>query len=253
MSQQAHSADPPDLSRLVTEDDTPVDNLFSEKQARLLADVLYATYRGPAGDGRFLAASDVGVFAKPENPAIVPDFFVAVDVTPPEELFEKRHRSYFLWEYGKPPEVVVEIVSNREGGELSTKVRSYERLRVSFYVVFDPEGHLSRSELTVFQIVGDALTETESHSLGRLGLSVTIWEGEYEAHRGRWLRFSDAHGTLLPTGLELAAAERQRADGERQRADGERQRADGERDRADGERERAERLLDKLRAAGLEE
>ena len=232
MSQRAIPAESPDLSRLVTEDDTPVDNMFSEKQARLLADALYATYRGPQGDGRFLAASDVGVFAKAENPAIVPDFFVAVDVTPPPELFEKRHRSYFVWEYGKPPDVVVEIVSNREGGELSTKVRSYERMRVSFYVVLDPRKQLSDDELTVFQLQGDSLIQTPSRSLGRLGLSLVVWDGEFEGHRDRWLRFCDESGALLPTGLELVAAERERADVERERAD---------------------RLLAKLRAAGLEE
>ncbi len=33
----------PDVSHLITEDDTPVDNLFSEKQQRLLTRPLYVT------------------------------------------------------------------------------------------------------------------------------------------------------------------------------------------------------------------
>ena len=34
---------------MVTEDDTPVDNWFSEKQRRLLVDPLYASWQGPGG------------------------------------------------------------------------------------------------------------------------------------------------------------------------------------------------------------
>jgi hypothetical protein len=41
----------PDLSALVTEDDTPVDNLFSAKQQRLLVEPLYTSWSG-SGEGR---------------------------------------------------------------------------------------------------------------------------------------------------------------------------------------------------------
>ena len=37
----------PGVEHLVTEDDTPVDNLFSEKQQRLLTEPLYASWPGP--------------------------------------------------------------------------------------------------------------------------------------------------------------------------------------------------------------
>ncbi len=40
------------------------------------------------------------------------------------ELAGKKHRSYFMWEFGKPPEVVIEIVSNREGEELERKLKA---------------------------------------------------------------------------------------------------------------------------------
>ena len=33
----------PDVEHLITEDDTPVDNLLSEKQRRLLTEPLYST------------------------------------------------------------------------------------------------------------------------------------------------------------------------------------------------------------------
>jgi Uma2 family endonuclease len=42
--------------------------------------------------------------------------------------------SYFLWLYGKPPDIVVEIVSNRESGELDHKLGSYARMGVPYYI-----------------------------------------------------------------------------------------------------------------------
>jgi hypothetical protein len=41
----------PSVANLVTEDDTPVDNIFSEKQERLFVEPLYSSWpgRGPAG------------------------------------------------------------------------------------------------------------------------------------------------------------------------------------------------------------
>ena len=38
--------DEPDLSALVTEDDTPVDNIYSEKQQRLLTEPLFSGWGG---------------------------------------------------------------------------------------------------------------------------------------------------------------------------------------------------------------
>ena len=51
----------PDLTHVVTEDDEPVDNLFSERQQRLLVDSLYASasWLQP-----FVAMSNVGLFYK---------------------------------------------------------------------------------------------------------------------------------------------------------------------------------------------
>ena len=107
-----------DLSHIVTEDDTPVDNLFSERQMRLLAESLYTSWSGP-GEGRtFVAMANVGLFFHLREPPLVPDVLVSLDVTLPPEPWEKEHRSYFVWEYGKPPDVVVEIVSNKVGKEL---------------------------------------------------------------------------------------------------------------------------------------
>ncbi|WP_341527998.1 hypothetical protein WKK05_01165 [Nostoc sp. UHCC 0302] len=53
----------PDISQLVIEDDTPVDNFRSEKQQRLLTEVLYSYWLPPTGSETFIAAANVGVYA----------------------------------------------------------------------------------------------------------------------------------------------------------------------------------------------
>jgi hypothetical protein len=89
----------PDLSQIITEDDTPVDNLFSEKQQRLLVEPLYSSWQP---EQSFLAAANVGIFNSPYQPPIVPDMFLSLDVQAANDLWKKENRSYFIWNFGKP-------------------------------------------------------------------------------------------------------------------------------------------------------
>lgn len=96
-------AEMPDMNHSITEDETPVDTVFSEKQQRLLVDPLYSSWK----PGKpFFAAANVGVFYAVAQPPLVPNMFLSLDVQPDEEIWRKENRSYFLWKYGKPPEVV---------------------------------------------------------------------------------------------------------------------------------------------------
>jgi Uma2 family endonuclease len=230
----------PDIEHLITEDDTPVDNMLSETQQRLLTEPLYSSWQGP-GEGRpFLACANVGVFAEARNPAIVPDMFLSLDVRPPEEFQEKRHRSYLIWEFGKPPDLVVEIVSNREGEEDGEKKLRYARMRVAYYVVYDPYRYLGPAALQVYRLFGMSYEPQASARFPQLSLGLAFWEGEFEGKRATWLRWTELDGTLIPTGKERAEQERERAETERERAEQERERAETERERAEQERERAE-------------
>jgi hypothetical protein len=85
----------PAVEHLVTEDDTPVDNTFSEKQQRLLTESLYSSWAGH----QFVAMANVGLFFSVHQPPLVPDVLLSLDVTMPENLWLKSHRSYFIWEY----------------------------------------------------------------------------------------------------------------------------------------------------------
>jgi Uma2 family endonuclease len=230
----------PRVDNLVTEDDTPVDNMFSEKQQRLLTEPLYSSWDA----GRlFLATANVGLFYAVRQPPLVPDFLMSLDVEAPEDLMLKEHRSYFIWEFGKAPEAVVEIVSNTEGGETTDKMRKYAQIGILYYAIYDPDRAVQSEPLRVFVLRDLSYTPCSPEWLPVLGLGLTLWQGTFENCDAVWLRWCDRQGRVIPTGAERAEQERQRADQERQRADQERQ-------RADQERLRAERLAAQLRALG---
>jgi len=195
----------PGVEHLVTEDDTPVDNLFSEKQQRLLTEPLYASWPGPGQDRPFLAAANVGLFYAVEQPPFVPDMLLSLDVRCPDDLWPKSHRSYFMWEYGKPPDVVIEIVSNRRGGEDSDKLQGYAQIRIPYYAIFDPERMLSDELLRVYELHRfHYRTCDESELLPGIGLGLRLWHGAFEDHDNTWLRWIDAEGKWIATGGERA-------------------------------------------------
>lgn len=225
----APSVTGPDVASIVTEDDTPVDNVYSEKQQRLLSEPLYSGWSGPppeegATPRTFVVMANVGVFTTPRLPPVVPDVLVSLDVQLPGEVHTKEHRTYFAWEYGKVPDVVIEVVSNREGGELTDRKRRYRQMLVPYYVVWDPERHLGSVDLQSFELRGHLYVRMDRPHFEGLGLGLTVWPGTYERLEDRWLRWCDAAGALIPTGAE----------------------------RAEHERERAERLAEKLRSLGVD-
>ena len=218
--QSLTAALPPELrpcvDNLVTEDDTPVDNMFSEKQQRLLTEPLYSSWDA----GRlFLATANVGLFYAVRQPPLVPDVLVSVDVEAPEDLMLKEHRSYFIWEFGKAPDAVVEIVSNTEGGETTDKMRKYAQIGIVYYAIYDPAGEVQSEPLRVFVLREKSYVPCSPEWLPALGLGLTLWRGPFENCDAVWLRWCDRQGRVIPTGAERAEQERERAEQERLRAD----------------------------------
>jgi Uma2 family endonuclease len=205
-----------EASKLVTEDDTPVDSWYAEKLQRLLTEALYNSWAGLLDeDGarrKFIAAANVAVYFALRGKPFVPDMLLALDVELPENYKEKSHRSYFVWELGKTPEVVVEIVSDRKGGEDSTKLREYARQGIDYYVVYDPLLQLSEEPLRVYEQGFRRYRKRPDYRLPEVGLSLRLWQGAYEGLTDTWLRWCDADGNLLLTGAEAKALETVRAD-----------------------------------------
>lgn len=259
-----------DISHLVIEDDTPVDNFQSEEQQRLLVEPLYSSRVLTAP---FLAAANVGLFYKLKGDPIVPDMLLSLGVQRPEDFSQRRNRSYFTWEFGKNPEVCVEIVSNAEGDELTLSKKSqqqgktrakkdlYAQIGIPYYVVFDPlqqiqgQDEMNGAMLRVWTISPVGYTELTSDlgivAVGQsvwlegVELGLMLWQGQFEEEVTRlWLRWCDRQGQVIPTGAEGREIERQGKEVERQRAEIERQRAD--------EAElRANRLAERLRTMGI--
>jgi hypothetical protein len=57
-----------------------VDNLFSEKQRRLLTEPLYASWQ-PAEQRAFAVFANVGLFYALREPALVPDAMLSMDIS----------------------------------------------------------------------------------------------------------------------------------------------------------------------------
>ncbi|MBW4687033.1 MAG: Uma2 family endonuclease [Komarekiella atlantica HA4396-MV6] len=224
----------PDANLLVTEDDTPVDNFASEKQQRLLVGSLYSALQNQT----FLAAANVGIYYTDLQPPIVPDVFLSLDVQVPENWWEKQNRCYMVWRFGKPPEVVLEIVSNKEGDELGKKLQIYEHMRASYYIVYDPNQQLGEKILRVYELRGRRYFETLETWLEQVGLGITLWEGQFEGRRDTWLRWCYQDGNVLPTGDERAQQAEQRTQQAEQRT----QQAE----------QRAQLLAERLRAMGVD-
>lgn len=249
---------------LITEDDEPVDNIFSEKQQKLLTSPLYKNWDSKGRS--FFALANVGIFDSRLTTPLVPDVMLSMDVVLTKANWPDEHRSYMMNEFIKPPDVVIEIVSNTIGKEKTKKKKDYLTIGVPYYVIFDPLNKLSKEILTIYHIQGDKYQPYIGYILAGVDLGLKLWVGEFEGEQAQWLRWVDHQNQLIPTGDEQAEiertaklAEQQRANQEReakiaaqQRADQERTRADQERTRADQESARAELLAAKLRKLGID-
>jgi hypothetical protein len=229
--------DLPNIDDLVIEDGKPVDSIFMEKQQRLLTEPLYCSWPGPEDGRPFLALANVGLFSVVGEPPLVPDVMLSLDVKAGDQA-RKENRSYILWVIGKPPDAVIEVVSDRRGGEAVHKMRDYARVRVLYYVIFDPRELLGGGVLRVFRLRDGTYEPMAPGWFNGVGLGLTLWQGAYEGLEANWLRWCDRQGQLIPTGRERAEQETQRAEQETQRAEQEKQRAD--------------RLEAKLRALGID-
>ncbi|MEM8640991.1 MAG: Uma2 family endonuclease [Cyanobacteria bacterium P01_G01_bin.54] len=164
-----------------------------------------------------------------------PDFFVVLDT-------EKRpRRSWTVWEEnGKYPHVIVELLSDSTAKtDRGLKKDLYQNtFRTPEYFWFDPE----TLELQGFCLTSGRYDPVQPTAQGWL------WSQQLELYLGvqeSQLRFFTPASELVPTPEEAAAAQQQRADAEQQRAETQQQRADA------AEQQNA-KLVEKLRALGVD-
>jgi Uma2 family endonuclease len=167
---------------------------------------------------------------------------------------QQVNRSYTPNLHGDLPLIVLEFISETDGGEYSIKRTLpigkwffYERiLKVPTYGIFDPDlGLLELYRLADDQYDLEIPDENGRHWMAELNLFLGPWRGELGHERsGYWLRWWDADGNLLLWGHEKVEQEQQKVEAEKQRADAAQQSAEAEKQRAD-------RLAELLRAQGI--
>jgi Uma2 family endonuclease len=135
-----------------------------------------------------------------------PDVFVVLGVP------DCERNSWVVWEEGKGPEVVVELISEETAEyDKDEKKRIYQdHLRVAEYFWFDPwnTDDWAGFELVDGQyreIVVDANTRLLSK---KLGLMLVRWQGVHKNRERTWLRWATWDGNWLPTAEELVEAGR---------------------------------------------
>src|SRR4051812_31361205 len=179
----------PTYDDLITEDHKPVDRIFIEKLYRLWTRPLYASWPGPEPGRPFLILVNVGWFYQRKTPAVVPDCLLSLDVTCPEDLQVKEGHSYYQWDRGKQPDVVIEIVSDKVGGEDSYKKNLYARLGVPHYAIFDPKHLIAEETLRTYELLAGTYQLGDSGPWANVGLGLRLWEGTFEGAQDTWLRW----------------------------------------------------------------
>jgi Uma2 family endonuclease len=205
--------------------DDPVDNINQPMLAAALTDALrIANYLSDQS----LTPTNYPICATYNGTKIIkaPDwaYIPQIGVTR-----QQVNRSYTPNLHGDLPIIVLEFISETNGGEYSNKPTLpigkwffYERiLKVPTYGIFDPDLGL----LEIYRLLDDQYQleipdENGRHWITELNLFLGPWRGDLGVERsGYWLRWWDADGNLLLWGKEQVEQEKQRAEQEKQRAD----------------------------------
>lgn len=215
------AATPPDVAlppipeTLPCDDDIPMETQRHKLQMDLLIDSLlpWLDQRedGYVGGNMFVYFSPAQVR---NHDFKGPDFFAVLGVP------KQERKSWVVWEEGKAPDVVVELLSDstRERDKTDKKEIYQDRLRVPEYFWYDP---FNPSDWQGFSLQNGAYVpldlQNNRYISDRLGLALVCWEGVYKDVPAIWLRWETLEGELLPTPAEFAQQEAERAQLEAER------------------------------------
>jgi Uma2 family endonuclease len=217
----------PTADELPCSDDTPVDNELQEIIPSLLKSILRMLWKGRMD---WFFGIDMGIYTDPEQPPIVPDGFLSLNV---ERSFDEDLRlSYLLWEEEVPPILVLEVVSTKPGGEYTTKLDKYAELGVLYYVIYNPK-RKRKARLEIHKLSQGSYQLQNANPLWKpeIGLGIGSERAEYDDLTREWLYWYDENDRRYPTPYE---------------------RIDDADRRAEAADLRAEKLAAKLRALGID-
>lgn len=172
-----------------------------------------------------LIASNLGICATVNGSLVIkaPDWFYVAAVQSGYGMGSGQgdRRSYTPNLEGETPAVVMEFISETDGGEYSSK-RSfplgkwffYEQvLRVPIYIIFES----STGRLEAHRLCHERYELMTADSQGRywlaeMGLFLGPWQGQKEGRQGYWLRWWNEAGVLLPWAVERLAEQQQQVE-----------------------------------------
>jgi hypothetical protein len=215
----------------------PVDDINQPALATALTESLRIAHRLP---DRALTPTNYGICATVNGNVVVkaPDWAYISAITVPRSQVD---RSYTPRLQGEIPSLVLEFLSDTDGGEYSVKETFppgkfffYEQiLQVPSYGILAP----ATGELEFYRLNGENRYALEAPNpqnrfwIPEMRLFLGAWQGKRDNQDGYWLRWWDEQGNLLLWDTEQIEQECQRVEQERQRV---------------------ERLAAQLRAAGIE-
>ncbi|HSM80823.1 MAG TPA: Uma2 family endonuclease, partial [Nodosilinea sp.] len=160
-----------------------------------------------------LVMTNYGLCATVNGKTVVkaPDWGYVPEICVPRD---EVTRSYTPQLQGDFPAIVMEFLSDTEGGEYSIKPTYppgkwffYEQvLRVPHYIIFEPDRGLleayALNDAGQYQL--RAPDAQQRFWIDQLGLALGVWQGSRENRTGYWLRWWTEQGDILPWGKEQA-------------------------------------------------
>jgi Uma2 family endonuclease len=239
----------PTAEELPSSDETPVDNQLQNDITNLLLSLLASIW---ANREDWYFGVDMAVYYNPDEPAIVPDGFLALGVK--HDTGERGRLSYLLWEEQNiMPILALEVISEKYNQEYENKFADYQSLGILYYAIYNPFSgrrgrHKNRRRLEVYRLIAGQyqLLEPENRPvwLPEIGLALGYEPGEHITWYREWLYWYDANGDRYLTAEERATNAEERAMNAEVQANQERlakQEAE----------QKAQRLAEKLRAMGI--
>jgi len=232
-----------DYENLITEDDEPVDNIFSEREQKLLTVSLHDSWKI---NRPFIALANVGIYDwVPKNP-VVPDVLLSLDVTAPKDILKKAHRTYMFSIYKKPPELVLEIVSDTKKKEFQ-KLKIYASLGIKYYVIHDPGLYNGSNLIEVYELKNNKYhrmypinKKPTTFWFDDIDIGITFKTDLFQGYKELWLRWCDSEGQVLELGEEKVQLSENKAKIAEKEANDERQKAQLAEKEANDERQKAQ-------------
>ncbi|RKZ55006.1 MAG: Uma2 family endonuclease [Candidatus Parabeggiatoa sp. nov. 3] len=209
-----HDAVPllPTQNNLPDGDGVPMETERHKKQMDLLVDSLepWLGERGYVGGNMFVYFS----LKQLKNEDFKgPDVFVTLG------LGNQERKSWVVWEEGKSPDVVIELLSESTAKKDKTSKKDIyqNQLKVAEYFWFDPFNPDDFQGFELSKRVYKALPKhNDSFTSQSLGLKLALWHGRYKNVETTWLRWATLEGDylLLPQEIEAKRADQERAEKE---------------------------------------